>query len=88
LRESRRDDMCTIGIAAKGVQRKMKVPEDTAIDWRNRSTITVPEYAKIMRVGRNTAYEAVRVGEVATIKLRGRLLVPVPWILRQLNGET
>jgi hypothetical protein len=54
-------------------------------DWHTRATITIPEYAKIMGVGRNTAYEAARVGEVQTIKVRGRVLVCVPALLRQLG---
>ena len=48
--------------------------------------VSVPEYAAIMGIGRNTAYEAARAGEVPTIKLRGRILVPVAAILRQLEG--
>jgi excisionase family DNA binding protein len=54
--------------------------------WRNRMTITVPEYAKIVGVGRNTAYESVRAGEVASIKVRGRVLVCMPALLRKLEG--
>jgi hypothetical protein len=53
--------------------------------WRERMTITVPEYAQIVGVGRNTAYESVRAGEVATIKVRGRILVCVPPLLRKLG---
>jgi excisionase family DNA binding protein len=53
--------------------------------WRERATITVPEYAAIMGVGRNTAYEAVRAGEVHTVRVRGRILVSVPALLRQLG---
>ena len=55
-------------------------------DWRVRATITVSEYAQIVGVGRNTAYEAARTGEVATIRVRGRVLVCVPALLRQLEG--
>jgi hypothetical protein len=56
-------------------------------DWRQRMTITIPEYARIVGVGRNTAYEAARAGEVATIKVRGRVLVCVPALMRQLEGK-
>jgi hypothetical protein len=48
-------------------------------------TITVAEYAQIVGVGRNTAYESARAGEVATIKVRGRVLVCVPPLLRKLG---
>jgi hypothetical protein len=51
-------------------------------------TVTVDEYAAIIGIGRNTAYEAVRAGEVQVIRQRGRILVCVPPLLRQLGiGE-
>ncbi len=55
-------------------------------DWRQRTTITVPEYAALMGVGRNTAYEAARAGEIVTLRIRGRVLVSVPALLRMLEG--
>jgi hypothetical protein len=55
-------------------------------DWRSRATVTVPQYAAIVGIGRNTAYEAARAGEVQTIKVRGRILVCVPALLRQLGA--
>ena len=41
-----------------------------------RRTYTVPEVAKILGIGRNTAYEVCRNGEIPTIKIGGRILVP------------
>jgi Helix-turn-helix domain len=64
---------------------EMQLP--AAKDWRTRATITVPMYAEIMGVGRNTAYEAARAGEIPTLKIRGRVLVCVPALLRQLEGR-
>jgi hypothetical protein len=55
-------------------------------DWRERATISVQEYRELMGVGRNTAYESVRAGEVATIKARGCIRVCVPPLLRKLEG--
>jgi|KBSSwiStaDraftv2_1062776.scaffolds.fasta_scaffold13305_9 excisionase family DNA binding protein len=55
-------------------------------DWRSRATVTVPEYAAIMGIGRATAYEAARAGEIPTIRFRRRIVVPVPAIIRQLEG--
>jgi len=63
----------------------MKTKEVVQPAWRQRMTITVPEYAQLVGVGRNTAYESVRAGEVATIKVRGRILVCVPPLLRKLE---
>ena len=59
-----------------------------AVDWRSQATITIPQYAKIVGVAPNTAYAAAKEGEIATIKLRGRILVCVPALLRKLDGET
>jgi hypothetical protein len=49
--------------------------------------VTVPEYAAIVGIGRKTAYQAVRAGEVVVIRQRGRILVCVPTLLRQLEGQ-
>ncbi len=42
----------------------------------NRKTITVREAADQLGLGRNTAYEAVKRGEIPTVKIGRRLLVP------------
>jgi excisionase family DNA binding protein len=41
-----------------------------------RQTVTVEEAATILGVGRNKAYEAARSGEIPTIRIGKRLLVP------------
>ena len=41
-----------------------------------RMTVTVEETATILGVGRNKAYEAARSGEIPTIRIGKRLLVP------------
>jgi excisionase family DNA binding protein len=41
-----------------------------------RMTVTVQEAATILGVGRNKAYEAARSGEIPTIRIGKRLLVP------------
>ena len=41
-----------------------------------RRTYTVPEVAEILGIGRNTAYESCRAGEIPTLKIGGRILVP------------
>jgi hypothetical protein len=56
-------------------------------DWKSRMTITVEQYAAIINIGRNTAYEVVRAGEVGIMRQRGRILVCVPPLLRQLGIE-
>jgi excisionase family DNA binding protein len=51
-----------------------------------RQTYTVPEVAKILGIGRNTAYEICRNGDIPTIKIGGRVLVPRTAIDDLLNG--
>ena len=55
--------------------------------WRTRSTVTVSEYGKIMRVSRNKAYESVRAGEIATVKIGGSIRVCVAPLLKKLGAD-
>ena len=41
-----------------------------------RRTFTVDEVATILGIGRNTAYEVCRNGEIPTIRVGGRILIP------------
>ena len=52
-----------------------------------RPTISVPEAGEMLGIGRNSAYEAARRGDIPTIRI-GKLL-RVPWIplQRLLRGE-
>ncbi len=42
----------------------------------NRLTLTVTEAAELLGVSRATAYECVRTGDIPSIRLGGRILVP------------
>jgi len=42
-----------------------------------KDTLTVEELSKRIGIGRNTAYEAVKRGEVPSIKIGRRILVPI-----------
>ena len=42
----------------------------------DRKTFSVPEAGKILGVGRDAAYEAARTGQIPTIRLGRRLVVP------------
>jgi excisionase family DNA binding protein len=48
-------------------------------------TITVPEAGRALGIGRNTAYAAARTGELPTLKIGKRLLVPVVALKRLLT---
>jgi excisionase family DNA binding protein len=51
-----------------------------------RWTLSVKEAAKLLGVGRNKAYEAARRGEIPTIRIGKRILVPVAALERMLQG--
>lgn len=41
-----------------------------------RETLTVPEAARILGIGRNGAYEAIHRGEIPVLRIGRRFLVP------------
>lgn len=54
----------------------MHAAENIATLCSSHEVLTVQEVANLLRIGRNTAYEAIRRGELPAIKLCGRILVP------------
>lgn len=50
-----------------------------------RQTYTVSETSTLLGIGRNAAYEAVRRGEIPSIKLGRRLLIPKAVVARMLE---
>ncbi len=55
------------------------------LDRQGVATINVEEYGRVVGVARNTAYQAVRRGDVQTVRVSGRLRVLVKPLLRQLG---
>jgi excisionase family DNA binding protein len=53
-----------------------------------RQTLTVEEAAQVLGIGRNSAYEAAWRGEIPTIKIGRRLVVPRAALDRILTGDT
>jgi excisionase family DNA binding protein len=51
-----------------------------------RKTLTILEAANALGIGRNAAYEAARRGEIPTIRIGKRLLVPLVALERMLLG--
>jgi excisionase family DNA binding protein len=51
-------------------------------------TCSVEEAAKVLHIGRTQAYRAVRSGELRSIRIGKRVLVPTIAIRKLLNGET
>jgi excisionase family DNA binding protein len=50
------------------------------------ATMTIPETARHLRIGRRQAYEAAARGEIPTIRIGARVLVPVAALERMLSG--
>ena len=50
--------------------------------------LTVPEAAKLLRTGKNKAYELVREGRLRTVKVGGKILVPKLRLIEFLIAES
>ena len=54
------------------------------------ATLSVEETAKVLGIGRNSAYEGVRTGEIPSIRIGKRILVPrlaLERILENAGGQ-
>ncbi len=50
-------------------------------------TLTVEQAAEVLGVGRSTAYELVRTGDLACIRLRRRIVVPIAHLAERLGVD-
>lgn len=50
--------------------------------------LTIREAAELLRLGTNSVYEAARRGELPSIRIGRRLLVPKSGLMRLLEGST
>jgi excisionase family DNA binding protein len=57
----------------------------TIVPVRPRTTLTVEEAARVLGIGRSTAYEAVRCGQIPAMRLGRRSIVPAAWLAQQLG---
>ena len=53
-----------------------------------RLTLTVDEAAKVLGIGRTSAYEGVRAGQIPSIRVGRRRLVPRAALLKLLEGRS
>lgn len=49
--------------------------------------LTVPEAAKLLRIGKNQAYELIRNGRLGAIKLGKKIIVPKPSLVDFCRNE-
>jgi len=59
----------------------MKIETDRCL------TTSVPEAGKLLGIGRNAVYEAARRGDIPTIKIGKRVVVPTALLKRMLGLE-
>jgi hypothetical protein len=57
----------------------------TLDDLRGRTVVSVPEGGAVLDLPRSGAYEAAKRGDLPTIRIGRRLVVPVPALLRMLG---
>jgi len=58
----------------------------TLDDLRGRATITIPEASAVLSLSDWAGYQAAQRGEIPTLRIGRRLVVPVPALLRMLDG--
>lgn len=51
------------------------------------ATMKVEEAGRILGIGRNAAYEGVRRGEIPSLRIGGRILVPRRRLMALINGD-
>lgn len=77
-----RDDDAPGGQDQPGKQ--PRVPGDS--DLQHRVVLTVAEAGRLLGISRNSAYEAVRRGELPAVRIGRRLIVPKAALDRLLSG--
>lgn len=60
----------------------------TIEDLAGRHTCSVDQAAKLLGIGRSTAFAAARDGSLPTLRLSHRLLVPTAKLLAMLEGDS
>lgn len=56
-------------------------------DWTSRTTLTVTQMAAVIGIGRSAAYEAVRAGQIPSLRIGRRVLIPVSALRALLEGR-
>jgi excisionase family DNA binding protein len=63
------------------VRRQQSFAEQTPL------TLSVGEVARLLNISRNLAYEAVRTGQIPSIRLSGRILIPRAKLMKMLGED-
>lgn len=57
-------------------------------ELRGKATVSVPTAAKVLGIGRDAAYAAVRTGQIVSLHFANRIVVPTAPLLRMIGVET
>lgn len=52
----------------------------------SKMTLSIPEVAEMLGISRNSAYQGVMTGEIPSIRVGKRILVPIKALERMLEG--
>ena len=61
--------------------------ETTNLEPNHRLTLTVTEAAGVLGISRASAYECVKTGELPSVRLGGRILIPTKLLNKLLDGD-
>ena len=59
----------------------------TLAEVRERPTLTVAETSAVLNLGRSATYAAIRAGEIPSLRIGGRVVVPTSRLLALLDGD-
>lgn len=49
--------------------------------------LTIKELCSLLRIGRNTAYDLVKSGEIECIRIKGRIKIPMSAVIKYIEKE-
>ena len=49
--------------------------------------VTVPELCKMLYIGRNTAYRLLNSGELQSVRIGKKYVIPTVWVEEYLKGQ-
>ncbi len=62
-------------------------PGRTLTDLQSRTVLNVPEAGALVGLGRAASYAAAKRGDLPTVRIGRRVVVPVPMLLRLLGVD-
>lgn len=56
-------------------------------DLSGRLTVTIPEAGQLLGIGRDAAYRAAEAGQIPSLRVGRRLLVPLPALMKLVGSD-